>query len=86
MVGYVFALPVLFLARWFGIQKSLGFVAVAAVASLPAALFLATPRASAMFPTEEELRQGTQWASVLLYLAVASTSGGSVRNSVCEAL
>lgn len=75
LVGYVFAIPLLFLARRLGIRKVVGFMAVAAGAALPAAVFLSTPRASAMFATEEELRKGTQWASVVLYLAFASTSG-----------
>ena len=75
IVGYLLALPALLVCRWLGLRSVVGYMLVASLAVSPVALFLFTPRVSAMFASEEELMQGTQWASVFTYVVLAATTG-----------
>jgi hypothetical protein len=71
--AYLFVLPLLFVACWLGMRRSAWCMLLAALAALPVAYAISTP-AFAWDPSDEELRHGTYWDSVIPYVLLASAT------------
>jgi hypothetical protein len=73
-VGYVCALPLVGLARWFGLRHAVGFMLLATLAAVPLELSVSTP-INAWHPTEEELDHGFYWDTFLPSILLSSVTG-----------
>lgn len=75
VLGYLIALPLLALARYFGVKSISIYMLVAVIAALPMAYVLANPLIYAMWPTEVDLTQSPYWLVPGIYAFVSSSTG-----------
>ena len=75
VLGYLISLPLLALARYFGVKSISIYMLVAVIAALPMAYVLANPLIYALAPTEVDVNHGPYWLVPGIYAFVSSSTG-----------
>ena len=75
VLGYLIALPLLALSRYFGVKRIGIYMLISAVAALPMAYVLANPLTYAWSPTEEDFNHGPYWLVPGIYAFLSSSTG-----------
>lgn len=74
IIGYALTLPLLLLARRLGLRNITGFAAISLLAAVPYEWYVSNP-VNAWHPTEAEIDHGIYWASFIVSIVLASSTG-----------
>jgi hypothetical protein len=74
VIGYALALPLLLLAHRLGVRNIGGFAAISALAAVPYEWYVSNPM-NAWHPTEAQVDHGIYWASFIVSIILASSTG-----------